>query len=324
MSIAWIDLPQAVIYFLRGIVYLSTYGYLGSVEATTNTLQNDFRIVTAQIGDWSNISATVLCLGLAMIAVSIVYFNGISAHLKAQRWIWVLAAGLIPLPGYFMLYAIQMEWQPPSQKVPIWQVGREAGKPENCQGPFCFLPDPILFYFYVIVVMNVANILTSFLGWYRIRQFRTEENKHNSSRAIMMRLLLSFGIANFCSWAIWLFDQFSFHIQIRRSFPDPVRKAIYLVTIFFLAARGMLHAFAVYYTLLAAPKPNAGSNESETSLKELSHVKTFAYSQFAEKTSISILSEPEPTHTIPEREAVSPQWSVSEKASYVTDITKYP
>jgi hypothetical protein len=319
MAVAWIDLFQALMYMSRGALYVILRSHVISREASPQkTFQSYYKLIANQLGDWSNISMTVLCLGLAMLAVSIGYLDGISSKLKSQRWIWIFMALIIPLPVYFTPYAIANESQ--LTKIPIWMVGRPQRWPiKNCVGHFCFLPDPNCSFFSIIVLMNFANVVTSFLGWYRIYQSKASDKKSFKSRLLMMRILVSFGIANLASWIFWMIDE---AIILVNGLNGSINDVLEQLRACIIAFRGMFHAVALYYTLRAL-KANEIPRDSASSLEELSVVPSFDYSKYGEKTTISIFQEPDRIYNTPERDTLTVQWSVSEPVSSVTEPSKY-
>ena len=134
----------------------------------------------------------------------------------------------------------------------------------------------------------------------------------------MMRLIVSFAIANVFSWIVWLVDEAAYNFKWWW-LSDDVQDPISMTRIFILSFRGFIHALAVYYTLRAMPKalPDDDSYTSEAELS--SNVRTFDYTDFGEKTSITIPSSLEPAYTSTERFVPAPQWSISDRFSWRTD-----
>jgi hypothetical protein len=257
-----------------------------------------------------------------MVAISIGYLDGISSKLWAQRWVWIVAAILLPLPFYFLPFAMANESQ--TERIEFWKVGRFQKWPlKDCKGSMCWLPNPDHYFLGIVIGMNILNIITSFLGWYRIYKSKTIENKTNKSRIIMMRILMAFGVANLASWLFWILDEVLYlaGLTYTTESESPFEIAISQFRSCLLAFRGTLHALAVYYTLRAVPEGDI-PRDSDSSFEE-AKVKSFEYSKYGERTTISVEEEPE-LYSVTEQDAASLQWSVSEKETNITDASRYP
>ncbi|KAJ3257455.1 hypothetical protein HK103_004530 [Boothiomyces macroporosus] len=234
----------------------------------------------------ANLSSAALALGLALNALYIVNFKGNTSTLSSYQNYYIAFSFIGPTIGSIAPLFFKPNFYGPSD---LWcWIG-----PDN--NPI----DKIYFFYMILWSVILLNIISFGITWIELK--KEISSKNNSTRELLMRLILGFTISIVVSWIPGTANRINNVTELFNDFIFTVAQGLVQ------PLRGLFNAFAFHYTMKSFAKKSA-----KTSSKSFNQ---FKYSPEKQKTGLTI--------EIPSKETTKPKTKSKESKSTVKSLSSW-